>query len=225
MDIDEERNEEGKIKKGGAWDRARKNAGVEGKNVSKVKRKEAEVEEEVEVEVVATVVRGSRNRAGGGPALTDYGLASRRQPAWWGAPGVVVLFPSRLLHSFSFPRLPALPCYALPLALSSPTSFFTSSTLYTRVRVRVHLTDRYATRGKPNDYRKLQSNRIIDATPVTKWRQKREVHGATGKRTHGWTDEIRETILRNRRFSSATCRFDTAAITAKGLVERLAAAQ
>lgn len=175
--------------------------------------------------MVATVVRGSRNRAGGGPALTDYGLASRRQPAWWGAPGVVVLFPSRLLHSFSFPRLPALPCYALPLALSSPTSFFTSSTLYTRVRVRVHLTDRYAARGKPNDYRKLQSNRIVDATPVTKWRQKREVRGAGGKRIHGWTDEIRETILRNRRFSSATCRFDTAAITAKGLVERLAAAQ
>ena len=110
-------------------ERVRKNAGVEGKNVSKVKRKEAEVEEEVEVEVVATVVRGSRNRAGGGPALTDYGLASRRQPAWWGAPGVVVLFPSRLRHSFSFPRLPALPCYALPLALSSPTSFFTSFTL------------------------------------------------------------------------------------------------
>jgi len=32
-----------------------------------------------EVEAMATVVRGSRNRAGGGPALTDYGLASRRQ--------------------------------------------------------------------------------------------------------------------------------------------------
>lgn len=39
-----------------------------------------------EVEVVATVVRGSRNRAGGGPALTDYGLASRRQAVWWGGP-------------------------------------------------------------------------------------------------------------------------------------------
>ena len=63
-----------------------KNAGVEGENENKVERKEAEVEEEVEVEVVATVVRGSRNRAGGGPALTDYGLASRRQAAWWGGP-------------------------------------------------------------------------------------------------------------------------------------------
>lgn len=39
-----------------------------------------------EVEVEATVVRGSRNRAGGGPALTDYGLASRRQAVWWGGP-------------------------------------------------------------------------------------------------------------------------------------------
>jgi len=39
-----------------------------------------------EVEVVATVVRGSRNRAGGGPALTDYRLASRRQAVWWGGP-------------------------------------------------------------------------------------------------------------------------------------------
>lgn len=104
---------------------------MEGENANKVERKEAEVEEEVEVEVVATVVRGSRNRAGGGPALTDYGLASRRQPAWWGAPGVVVLFPSRLLHSFSFPRLPALPCsvslcsapfcFVLSLAHSSST--------------------------------------------------------------------------------------------------------
>lgn len=35
---------------------------------------------------MATVVRGSRNRAGGGPALTDYGLASRRQVEWWGNP-------------------------------------------------------------------------------------------------------------------------------------------
>lgn len=48
------------------------------------------------MEVMATVVHGSRNRAGGGPALTDYGLASRRQVVWWGGtPGVVlVLFPS-----------------------------------------------------------------------------------------------------------------------------------
>lgn len=74
------------------------NVEIEGKNVSKVKRKEAEVEEEVEVEVVATVVRGSRNRAGGGPALTDYGLASRRQPAWWGGPR------SSSPLSLSFPR-------------------------------------------------------------------------------------------------------------------------
>lgn len=39
-----------------------------------------------EMEIMATVVRGSRNRAGGGPALTDYGLASRRQVVWWGDP-------------------------------------------------------------------------------------------------------------------------------------------
>lgn len=183
----------------------------------------------MEVEVVATVVRGSRNRAGGGPALTDYGLASRRQPVWWGAPGVVVLFPSRLLHSFSFPRLPALPCYALPLALSSPTLLFSPLPLYTRVRSRSRPRSPY----RPIRFaetRRLSKVKAEQKTASLGWKRMRTSRAEVGERRgreriRKTVDEIGETILRNRCYSSATCRFDTAVITAKGLVERLAAAQ
>lgn len=66
----------------GKIDRERERERERAKDPERGRRKRSEEE----VEVVATVVRGSRNRAGGGPALTDYGLASRRQAVWWGGP-------------------------------------------------------------------------------------------------------------------------------------------
>lgn len=101
----------------------------------------------------ATVVRGSRNRAGGGPALTDYGLASRRQAVWWGDPRSSSSSPLSLLllhylhlhhllllrRPFSFPRPPALPCWphSRSLDLSFPLSIaLVLSLLRGRDRVR-----------------------------------------------------------------------------------------
>ena len=231
-------------------ERARKNAGVEGKNVSKVKRKEAEVvEEEVEVEVVATVVRGSRNRAGGGPALTDYGLASRRQPAWWGAPGVVVLFPSRLRRLVLVSSLASssLLCFASCPLFASLLFFHFFHTVYSRfafrarvrVHVRVHLTDREcASRGETGRKRRKQKQRK---------RKRRRGGWKAGKRyrrsameithtggqggkcatcTHARTGKIGET-----RFPATVAFLRLLVDSAqrqqrrKGLVERLAAAQ
>ena len=222
-------------------ERARKNAGVEGKNVSKVKRKEAEVvEEEVEVEVVATVVRGSRNRAGGGPALTDYGLASRRQPAWWGAPGVVVLFPSRLRRLVLVSSLASssLLCFASCPLFASLLFFHFFHTVYSRfafrarvrVHVRVHLTDREcASRGETGRKRRKQKQRkrkrrrggVEGRETLPSERDGNHTHRRTGGKvcdvyacTNG--QDRRDEIPRDRRFSSATCRFGTTTTTAKG---------
>lgn len=113
------------------------------------------------MEVVATVVRGSRNRAGGGPALTDYGLASRRQAAWWGgprsssplslsSPRLVLVLVLGLVPSLARASLFSTALLCSPLHSSSSRALFLYSPsfllqLHTRdrVRVRVHVTDVY----------------------------------------------------------------------------------